>query len=150
MDWLKRIDLSLEPDSGVEQKILDETNQNLPPDSVHVASRQQLRRTLMENQARMTLGMLDGVDDDDLVTYAAEIGQIRGGTGRAAGSLDGKILVLLENPPAPKHRTTGSNPWQKPVTSNQRHQLQRLHLALLRAPCYKLRPRDYPCGKSQY
>ena len=63
VDWLQRIDASLEPGTGVAERIANETDTNTSRPSVaHAASILQLRRTLMENQARQLSSMTAAFD----------------------------------------------------------------------------------------
>jgi hypothetical protein len=71
MDWLSRIDATLDSKTGAEGQIIEETKRNANFDAVHAATTLQLRRTLMENQASMMLSMADGIPSEVVEQGAA-------------------------------------------------------------------------------
>jgi hypothetical protein len=95
MDWLSRIDATLDSATGAEETIAHETNlNNTDRDAVHQATTLQLRRTLMENQASMMLSMIDGTAGNDLPANATQLRDI---TTALKALANDKAYLLNEN-----------------------------------------------------
>jgi hypothetical protein len=77
MDWLDRLDLSLDQNSGVDDRINEETGLGHQQDAIHEPTGDELRRTLMENQSLEMLSMVDGVDDQRFSDDSAKFSAIR-------------------------------------------------------------------------